>query len=309
MEKWNWTDALVTEFATWYRTIQCNPPLELWGKSLMEEFKKSKEQPIEPKSVIAGKLSRTTHFGGYYFSTSKDLTDKQSELINDAIQIILNQPITEDKKEEPKPDWEIVACKGGLGVIHEYNPDICLGADTNVIPCHVHSIKRLSDGELFSVGDTTHAGNIELFYIDNNNQCFVKHHNGFTYSIGSLNKFAPAKIPLFTTEDGYDIREENLEVFSVLTKGSWDTGTTTYKKRGGYKNGTAFTEASPWKHFYYEKARDKYIQENKPFLSVTDVINLLETRSEEVEDGGIVGINWIKNNLTKLALSKTKKEI
>lgn len=60
---------------------------------------------------------------------------------------------TPKPQAENKPDWEIVSCMGANKIIHPYDKRICLGANKNVVECTIHSVKRLSDGEVFSVGD------------------------------------------------------------------------------------------------------------------------------------------------------------
>lgn len=63
-------------------------------------------------------------------------------------------PIERDgnfKNSAPK-DWEIIKCMGATGKLHYYEPNLCLGKDSTVLPCTIHSVKR-KDGVVFSVGD------------------------------------------------------------------------------------------------------------------------------------------------------------
>src|SRR5690606_23114725 len=68
----------------------------------------------------------------------------------------------------------------------------------------IHSVKRLSDGEVFTIGDNTKYGCIDNFYIKNNYllATTVLESNG-----RYLKDLEKSKKPLFTTEDGVDIFE------------------------------------------------------------------------------------------------------
>tara|TARA_R110000796_G_scaffold236214_1_gene355478 strand:- start:63694 stop:64797 length:1104 start_codon:yes stop_codon:yes gene_type:complete len=71
---------------------------------------------------------------------------------------------------------------------------------------NIHSIKRLSDGELFTVDDKICKGIITSFSIRNKYilDCEVNHNKLVHFPI---NKISNIKKPLFTTEDGVDIFE------------------------------------------------------------------------------------------------------
>jgi len=73
---------------------------------------------------------------------------------------------------------------------------------------NIHSIKRLSDGEIFTIGNIlTDAlcGNSPLLYFTNNiDEGFLLHTK---YGAGPLSRQQKAKQPLFTTEDDVDIFE------------------------------------------------------------------------------------------------------
>ncbi len=69
----------------------------------------------------------------------------------------------------------------------------------------IHSVKRLSDGEEFTIGDTTNKGIIKAF-IDFGHtlhcDCSIVNTSYFS---GNINKLSPINAPLFTTEDNYKI--------------------------------------------------------------------------------------------------------
>lgn len=59
-----------------------------------------------------------------------------------------------ERKKTKEIDWEIVSCLAAdKRSTHPYDKRICLGANNEVRVCTIHSVKRLSDNEVFSVGD------------------------------------------------------------------------------------------------------------------------------------------------------------
>src|SRR5205809_6198326 len=103
------------------------------------------------------------------------------------------------KSKQPKEDkeWEILECKGADGDIHWYNHKLCLGADRWVPKCTIHSVKRLSDGEVFTVGDFVFGDSRILdFHLFNNDLVVTTQHlkmsgnqvTGSTLSISELKK-------------------------------------------------------------------------------------------------------------------------
>jgi hypothetical protein len=126
---------------------------------------------------------------------------------------------------------------------------------------NIQSIKRTSDGEVFSIGDlvknnkvkATIEGFIKKFEIDEEGNLLV-HYNGFD-ELGDIDKIEQ---PILTTEDGVDIYEgdavfetiDNDKVFEVsFTKNSIMTG----------KNSR--------KYFSTEEKAEEYILMNKPLTT------------------------------------------
>lgn len=164
----------------------------------------------------------------------------------------------------------------------------------------IYSVLRKSDGEIFTVGDNYNLGTIKSIELKDNTPIF---HNGNGSSSG-LKVTVKSKPVLFTTEDNVDIFDENLEVYSVLTKSGWDQRITTYGGYGKALNGTAFTTDSPWKHFYSKSAREEYILLNKPCLSLNDFIKLKENHKYSI--GAMQTTSYI-NQLKELVISKQSK--
>jgi hypothetical protein len=154
--------------------------------------------------------------------------------------------------------------------------------------CIIKSVKRLVDNEIFTVGDRVHFYNnsvIESFKVSGNTMvCDLsyteQYMDGFS-SLGNaynvdINLLSKVKQPLFTTEDGVSITDENKTLYAVLTKAQWETREDTVKRmreRSSYS-----TPLNPaWKYFSTEAARHEYIIMNKPLLSANDIIAIGQT--------------------------------
>lgn len=116
-----------------------------------------------------------------------------------------------DESKEVKKDYEILKCENDCFGIHDYiSPEQskthCLKEDH---PCKIYSIRRLSDNEVFTIGDITGGGNkIINFKLDNDTlkillqDKFNDDYNWWT-NIESLQK--KIKVPLFTKEQEEEI--------------------------------------------------------------------------------------------------------
>lgn len=151
----------------------------------------------------------------------------------------------------------------------------------------IHSVKRLSDGEIFTIGDKVYLTNgnyftseLKEFKFFHNGECghLEKHRNGIFLKLGissvhsgkEIHFFyledivkATCKKPLFTTEDGVDIFE----------------GDKFYYVNNGYiiepRKAIIEKDFNPFagkRDFSSIKTAEKYIEENKPCLSYNDII-------------------------------------
>lgn len=148
----------------------------------------------------------------------------------------------------------------------------------------IHSVKRLSDGEIFNIGDYTNFGKIKEFKLitENNitseiagNLCFTENINKIAIRTGDclfanhlLDDVKICKIPLFTTEDGVDIYE-NIKLIYVspnydvnLHCVDWDINTVKKCMQSGGK------------YFSTKQAAEEYLLTNKPCLSINDVLKI-----------------------------------
>lgn len=186
------------------------------------------------------------------------------------------------QSKQPKPDWEIVAVGGywndkdtSLGVYEKkiidgkiaYYNDLFDGFDNmeyifNSMRGIIYSVKRLSDGEIFSVGeviDTPQDGTNKIiaFHVTGE-RMNVKLNNG---TIG-LEHIQKAKQPLFTTEDGVPVYEGG-EIFVCDSE---------------FKVGIVIISEISYPHkkklykfFSTHSAANEYALANKPQLSLSDV--------------------------------------
>ena len=136
-----------------------------------------------------------------------------------------------------------------VGVAYENNPVI------------INAIKRLSDGEVFTLGDIDSVvGVIKKFYTGTYNS--QKHMMFFNkgYSINSIKK---AEQPLFTTEDGVGIFEGDDYYYFVVCE--------VQKHNCGWSNPR--TPPLGKVQFSKKEVAEQYILMNKPYLSINEILN------------------------------------
>jgi len=157
----------------------------------------------------------------------------------------------------------------------------------------IHSVKRLSDGEMFTLGDfvyektnvcTTHWKITEFSLKDT--RCFTCGVN--------INNIEQEKKPLLVTEDGKEIFED--DYFWHVDK---------YYEIGRGICTHAHTKLPNFKDFSTKEAAEKYIDENKPKYSKKDVLGIVSKCSSGTVVGGSTIINYgflqsyLKNDKTK----------
>lgn len=129
--------------------------------------------------------------------------------------------------------------------------------------CEIHSVKRLSDGEVFTGSDKTKYGYIVKMYISNNILMVKTHLDIMGRRLDIIEKL---KKPLFTTEDNVDIFEGNKV---------WGIDVDYWKPF--YRNAKVnINIQKDWKYgkFSTKKAAEEYILMNKPCLSINDVLSI-----------------------------------
>lgn len=206
----------------------------------------------------------------------------------DGIEYDLVPKSSPDKKSER--DWEIECFTDGYrnwwlqpnGFYTHQIFDCGLTASQLIRDKKIWAVRRKSDGLLFRVGDKfTNYNNevIKAFEVDGNNIKVWVVSGGF-YFLRDVSTLPPERTKLFTTEDGVDVSIH--DTFWYVTKDFKLYGDVCTSHTGGKvvahgRLGDKFFSTP-------EKAKE-YVTLNKPCLSVTDVINILnkfENLSAEV---------------------------
>ena len=182
-------------------------------------------------------------------------------------------------------DYEILSFKGtisgviyeiqpnkkyvGIGVSHNYTLEECLSNYNGKF--EIFSVKRLSDGSVFTIGDKYYAPSdrdraeeiitrFEIAEFKDEIKVFCDDSFGY-YLLEHIQKL-PKKDPLFTTEDGVDV---------FIGDYFWYVG-----DEFTINNGKAFDKGirSYVKHFSTKEKAEEYILLNKPCLSLNDLLFL-----------------------------------
>lgn len=173
--------------------------------------------------------------------------------------------------KEIKKDYEI------LSVITNNNKFIekVYNQDATIEPYwKIHSVKRLSDGEIFTVGDKVVGYNNSIAKIKTIDlvgeislNIGTDKHEGF-----SLKKLKQLKQPLFTTEDSVDIFEGDLFYYVKFVQYNNTLGKPFEIVRGDYPS----FEYEPQyeKYFSTKEKAEEYILMNEPVLSLKDVASI-----------------------------------
>ena len=169
--------------------------------------------------------------------------------------------------------WELVVEKNYeiLSVITNNNKFIekVYNQDATIEPYwKIHSVKRLSDGEIFTIGDEIiyneifptklKIKSIQLF----NGEILI--HKDCTMNTNKLSEIQHYKEPLFTTEDGVDIFKGD-----KYWKVNNDLNLSNRQKATG-----STSDLNPAKYFSTKEKAEEYILMNKPVLSLKDVANI-----------------------------------
>ncbi len=188
------------------------------------------------------------------------------------------------EKLEPKnPEWEIVAFRSPVGELYDRGITNLFKSDTDtvgrdlewffsmqVLDFPIHSVKRLSDGEVFSVGDSIADSKIVSFGLHKNSmRVYIRGVSmGGTQPSIDLADILKEKQPLFVTEDGKAIYERDGYVF-VNEKFELFTNTA----YAGVHHG-------PHPRFSTTEAAERFILNNKPCLSIQDIATLNPWKSD-----------------------------
>ena len=159
----------------------------------------------------------------------------------------------------------------------------------------IHSIKRLSDGEVFTVGDYIDSTISDLGrkteltgfkFFDNKLKVGLRHLGYYPLSTIVL-----PKKPLFTTEDGVDIFEgEYVTVYGISKYMTLHE----YRKENVYPG--IFT--SDMLYFMSKEKAEEYLLFNKPCLSLEEVAIFYKQALSNKNNNSTGLINLVKEKLT-----------
>lgn len=231
----------------------------------MRKFKLIKEYPGSPKLGSIYILDEQ-YAGEYYrsgFNTLyKDRIESQPEFWEEVIEI--------------KKDYEILSFIG-IGWIdghlfpketngHEFERYL-EESHKNIVK--IHSIKRLSDGEVFTIGDKCIQGKIAQIQLDIVKGLWIDFENPSHGGYINISIIQKAKIPILITEDGAEIFEGDKYYFVPINKKSgwseWKIVTDTAVKDKDH------SDSNNWKDFSTKQAAEDYIMYNKPCLSINEI--------------------------------------
>jgi hypothetical protein len=189
-------------------------------------------------------------------------------------------PLIQKFKEEhtkPKVEWEIVKMINNDGWVHDSG---AYGFPCKEENCKIHSVRRLSDGEVFSLGDDVECmgrvGKIikldtsrqnDGFYVDVQYDKISSYHNK---ELSGIKKVTKLPIPLFKTEDGVEVFENDRAwwVDKYFSTDFYDF-TVSSDRQNDLKH-----YPKDYKYFSKKEAAEEYILLHKPLLSVNDVMKL-----------------------------------
>lgn len=220
----------------------------------MKSYKLIKEYPGSPKLG--------TIFDYWTDGISEQIYNKSNNPSFFPLKIVTDY--SEFWEEIVEKDYEILSIYSTINgtILSDSNVNTWESKINTRLNWEIHSVKRLSDGEVFTVGDKTCENVILGFYLTTDKQIGVQ-----TLNVGlfDLNKIKKLKKPLFTTEDGVDVYEGD-KISTVLT-GIMEL----YTINGSV--GRYTTPGEGFKYFSTKEAAEDYILCNKPCLSLNDLLN------------------------------------
>jgi hypothetical protein len=217
------------------------------------------------------------------FEWSDELAKEYAEQYRFSSSRITVEQFKESK--QPKPEWEIIGYAYPLGTIDQI--------DTSVIgPFHynwnnavvrdypIHSVKRLSDGEMFSIGDKVWPNlTIKSFYFPKEHEArygecslaviFEEPHANYCF------KDLKHRAPIFTSDNLVEYYEgEMKDIYCLNDAGSWhiDFHPEYYPQLKGSYN----------KFFSTREAAEEYILFNKPLLSLNEIESIGQISDADV---------------------------
>jgi hypothetical protein len=180
------------------------------------------------------------------------------------------------KSKQISKEWEIVSCLSkNAQYPHPYDPKICLGANIAADLCTIYSVRRLSDNEIFEVGEQVNYGIIGAFYLS-----YDRMHVHFTSdggaTLASIEKVKSKEV-LFTTADNVlnHVGDIYYKVYCDFTYCQYVS-----TKNGNYPKD--YTDTC----FSTKEKVDEYVLQNKPVMvSHKELLETMATTGNGILNG------------------------
>ena len=222
------------------------------------------------------------------FNTKMDLYGIANHPFLYPKEIVENQP--EFWEEIKEPDYEILSIRHKDGSVkniytkqnsthYDWKQYILFEKGKHDF-LEINSVKRLSDGEIFTIGDDTRYGFIKKFYIKDNFLLANASLESMPIHLSGLEKM---KI-LFCTKDGIEVRKND----------------TVWCIRSGFRVEESIASKETnflGPIFHCQKTAEEYALLNKPCLSINDINNFLQVENST---------DWKYNYSSRLYLEKLK---
>lgn len=189
------------------------------------------------------------------------------------------------ESKQPKPEWVILKVKGiNSNILTDFNTEYYNNENWNI-----YSVKRLSDGEVFAIGD-------KICYLDSNSQYdVIKTIKLGHYQFGGLSSPAPYfsvekssfgcyidkikkyKEPIFETEDGNHISIGDDYWYVTRIYSIYPDKCNSMTGAKIIANGRAGD-----KYFSSEEAAKEWVLFNKPLLSLNEIKNIGQIDPENI---------------------------
>lgn len=270
----------IAEYSNGYYMVYQTKPDRVFelSKNAVENNPKFWGEILETSLVFhIGKSLTEPHPGGktpYYIYQDKESYCKKKGIKYFYCKKDCKKWADEQVEELGTLDYEILQIKNSFGNFYPLLKGEKLGR-YELEHHKIYSIKRLSDGEVFTIGDTIifekfNSKSIIVSFKIYNNRIKVNT-EGINFITGTyfLESIKKVKKPLFTTEDGVDIFEDKQKVFSVsecdfLLQNHQDFAWIKTRDKD-----------RKYHHFSTKEAAEEYILYNKPInLSLNDLYKI-----------------------------------
>lgn len=209
-----------------------------------------------PGFTELGRTENTTWQGTFFYDKHPEFWQKVEEV---DYEVLSFKGSISERLYLKQPNGKFVS----VGVLHNYTFDECISKN---LTFSIHSVKRLSDGEVFTIGDEIRLNDYGTMVIEKmrltDSNLRIKQGVWFNYEGGSCHSSIPVKLktPLFTTEDGVEIRID--DVYYAI---EYDFKIVEY-----YLCSTPNGD----KQFSTKEKAEEYVLLNKPMLSLQDLLSV-----------------------------------